>query len=106
MDKYLKALKQNVCSICIDSNERGGCTLNVRETCAVELYLPQILDVVHSIDSEDFSSAKELLRNTVCAKCRTQENGNCYLREDANCSLDRYFPLVIDTIQKVDAGLI
>jgi hypothetical protein len=55
MDKYLKALKQNVCSICVDSYQEGG---------------------------------------------------NCYLREDANCSLDRYFSLIVETIQKVESGFV
>jgi hypothetical protein len=47
------------------------------------------------------------LKEKVCKECRTQdENGNCYLREDANCSLDRYFSVIVETIQKVDAGKI
>ena len=46
---------------------------------------------------------KELI-DTICAHCRNDENGNCYLREDANCSLDRYFTTIVDIIQKVDAG--
>ncbi|MFA7228244.1 MAG: hypothetical protein WC061_04350 [Melioribacteraceae bacterium] len=106
MDKYLKALKQNVCSICVDSNAKGGCTLNEKESCAVELFLPQIIEVVHSTDSEDIKELQIKLRDTVCAKCRAQEGGDCYLREDANCSLDRYFSLIVETIQKVDAGSI
>ncbi|MFA5804340.1 MAG: hypothetical protein WC879_06820 [Melioribacteraceae bacterium] len=106
MDKYLKALKQNVCSICVDSNEKGGCTLNEKESCAVELYLPMILEVVHSADSEDIKELHNKLRETICFECRTQEGGNCYLREDANCALDRYFSLIVETIQKVDAGFV
>ncbi|PKL82495.1 MAG: hypothetical protein CVV24_09820 [Ignavibacteriae bacterium HGW-Ignavibacteriae-3] len=106
MDNYLKALKQNVCSICVDSNAKGGCTLNEKETCAVELFLPEIVNVIHSSHSEDFRELYLELQETVCVKCRTQEDGNCYLREDANCSLDRYFSLIVETIQKVDAGLI
>lgn len=106
MDKYLKALKQNVCSICVDSNARGGCTLNEKETCAVELFLPQIIEVVHKADTEDIKVLQNKLRETVCVVCRAQEGGNCYLREDANCSLDRYFSLIVETIQKVGAGFI
>ena len=106
MDKYLKAIKQNVCSICVDSNEKGGCTLNEKETCAVELYLSQIIEVVHNADSENMHELQNKLRETVCAQCRAQEGGNCYLREDANCSLDRYFSLIAETIQRVDAGLV
>ncbi|MCX6170971.1 MAG: hypothetical protein NTX65_16680 [Ignavibacteriales bacterium] len=102
MDKYLKALKQNVCAICADSNEKGGCSLNEKESCAVELFLPQIIQVVHNNDSDDLQELHNKLRETVCVECRAQENGNCYLREDANCSLDRYFSLIVQTIQRVD----
>src|SRR3989339_316077 len=100
MDKYLKALKQNVCSVCVDSNEKGGCTLNEKESCAVELFLPQILNVIHNTDSDNMQEIHQQLKDTVCVECRAQENGNCYLREDANCSLDRYFWSIIETIQK------
>lgn len=106
MDKYLKAIKQNVCTICVDSNEEGGCSLNEKETCAVELYLPQIIDIVHNTDSEMTQELQNKLRETICVECRTQEGGNCYLREDANCSLDRYSSLIVETIQRVDAGFI
>lgn len=102
MDKYLKALKQNVCAICVDSNEKGGCTLNEKESCAVELFLPQIISVVQNNDSDDLQELHNKLRETVCVQCRAQEKGNCYLREDANCSLDRYFSLIAETIRKVD----
>jgi hypothetical protein len=104
MDKYLKALKQNVCSICVDSNSRGGCTLNEKESCAVELFLPRIIDVIHNSGTEDLKELQIKLRETVCVQCRAQEGGDCYLREDANCSLDRYFSLIAETILKVDAG--
>ena len=102
MDKYLKAIKQNVCSICVDSNERGGCSLTDKETCAVELYLPQIVEIVTQAEAENIHELRKQLRDVVCANCRNEENGNCYLRDDANCSLDRYFSLIIETIQKVN----
>lgn len=106
MDKYLKAIKQNVCTICVDSNERGGCTLNENETCAVELFLPKVIEIVHNSDSENFQELQNKLKETICGKCRTQQDGNCYLREDANCSLDRYFSLILETIQNVDTNYI
>jgi len=104
MDKYLKAIKQNVCTICVDSNERGGCTLTNKENCAVELYLPQIVEIVHKSEGKYYQEMHKELIDTICAHCRNDENGNCYLREDANCSLDRYFTSIVDVIQKVDNG--
>jgi hypothetical protein len=42
----------------------------------------------------------------VCSHCRTQDDsGNCNLREDSNCSLDRYFPVIVETIKRVDKKL-
>jgi hypothetical protein len=46
-------------------------------------------------------------KEQICHNCRAHDDeGNCYLHEDANCSLDRYFSLIIDTIKRVDKGLI
>lgn len=107
MNKYIKAIRENICAICVDSDESGKCTLNEKETCAVEFYFPRIIEIIHGSDAEDLEGLREKLRDAVCAECRTQEkDGHCYLREDANCSLDRYFSLIVETIQKVDKGLI
>lgn len=107
MDKYLKAIKQNICAICVDSNEKGRCTLNDKEACAVELFLPQIIEVIHKNENEELPQIYKNMKQTVCHDCLAQDpDGYCYLREDANCSLDRYFYLIVETIQKVDAGLL
>lgn len=102
MNKYIKAIRENICSICVDSSESGECTLNEKESCAVEQFFPKILEVVHSIDSDDIKDYERKLREVVCEKCRASENGDCYLREDSNCSLDRYFSIIVETIKKVD----
>lgn len=106
MDKYFNAIKENICAICVDSDDKGKCTLSKHETCAVEFYLPKIIRIIHSIDSDDNHIYHQMLRDEICSKCKTSEGEYCYLREDANCSLDRYFPLIVETIKKVDACLI
>ncbi len=103
MDKYLKAIKQNICSICVDSNENGSCLLTDKEKCAVELYLSQIVEIVRKSENKNVQEIHKQLNDLICVNCMNDENGNCYLRNDANCSLDRYFPLIVETIQK--AGL-
>lgn len=104
MDKYLKAIKQNVCSICVDSNELGGCTLNHKETCAVEFYLHAVVEIVHSFDTEDYSEYQKIVKEKICGNCKAEVDGYCYLHEDANCSLDRYFSLIVETIKNVDGN--
>lgn len=107
MEKYLKAIEENVCSICVDSSENGKCTLTDKEVCAVQYFLPEIVSVIHSSNPDDLQECYQRLKEIVCVNCRAQtDSGYCYLREDSNCSLDRYFMLIIETIQKVDAGKI
>lgn len=107
MNKYRVALKQHVCTICCDSNEKGRCTLNDKEVCAVELYTDEIVEVVHQNADKTYDEIRQALRDSICAKCKTRnKNGYCYLKEDANCSLDRYFSVIIDIITKVDLGKI
>ncbi|MFC2085040.1 hypothetical protein ACFLS9_08290 [Bacteroidota bacterium] len=103
MKKYLKEIKQDICSICADSDDRGKCSLTEEEICAIEYFLPKIVEVVHSIKSDDIFEYHQKLREEVCKNCKASSDGiECYLRDDANCALDRYFPLIVETIQKVD----
>ncbi|MFA3783052.1 hypothetical protein ABRY23_08320 [Melioribacteraceae bacterium 4301-Me] len=105
MEKYLKAIQQNVCAICVDSNESGHCKLTDKEICAVEYFLPEIVSVIHNSNTDDLQECYNRLKEIVCVNCRAQTlDGYCYLREDSNCSLDRYFSLIIETILKVDSG--
>ena len=102
MQKYLDAIRDNVCSICVDSNDRGDCTLTEKELCAVEYYLPNIIEVIHNSDADDIHEYYDELKEKICKHCRGEGDKDCYLREDSNCALDRYFPLIIETIKKVD----
>ena len=106
MEKYIKAIRDNVCSICVDSTEAGDCTLTKNEVCAVQYFLPKIVEVVHKVEDDDFEKYYQELKEHVCSDCKaaTEDGENCYLRDDANCSLDRYFNLIVETIQKVDAA--
>jgi len=107
MQKYQKAIKENVCAICVDSDENGNCTLTADETCAVIHYLPQIVDIIHNSGTDDIQIYKEKINETICSNCKTQENsGYCHLREDVNCSVERYFRFIVETIQNVDEGII
>lgn len=100
MNKYLKAIREKVCSICVDSDEKGNCKMTEEECCAVELYLDRIVQIVHSIQSERMSDYVEALHQKICVECRSDAE-KCKLRLDVNCSLDRYFPLIVETIKSV-----
>ena len=104
MDKYKEAIKENICSVCIDSDDPGFCTLTDDETCAVEYFLPQIVEIVTNNKRSTPAELENLLREEVCTNCQTSSGRDyCYLREDANCALDRYFARIAEVILKVDS---
>jgi len=104
---YIDAIRKNICEICCDADNQGRCELSNGEICAVENYLPKIIDIVHRNNSESLEENFKFLRNEICVHCKTSDaEGKCYLRDDVNCSLDRYFPLIVETIKRVDSGKI
>lgn len=106
MKEYLEAIREKVCAVCVDSDEEGKCTLNSKEICAVEMFLPKIVEIVKNRKSNDIWDYYEEMKSKICAECNAKtKDDSCYLREDANCSLDRYFPLIVDAIRKVEAGV-
>jgi hypothetical protein len=105
MDKYKSAIKENICSVCIDSDDDGICTLTEDETCAVDYFLPQIVDIVRRNHHSRIEELENKLRDEICSDCQTSAGKEyCYLREDANCALDRYFGRIVEVIQKVDSN--
>ncbi|MBN1302333.1 MAG: hypothetical protein JW995_14040 [Melioribacteraceae bacterium] len=107
LSKYIEALRENVCAICVDSSEEGECTLTEKEVCAIEIYFSRILDIIHSDQADDIDLLTDRLRKEICEKCRASVGKDkCYLRDDANCALDRYFPLIVETVRKVDREVI
>jgi hypothetical protein len=106
MQQYLNAIRRRVCAVCIDAICDGKyqflrCGLPAGRTCPVELYLPQVIEVVESVDSPLFEDYVTVLRDKVCAACEQTEEGICALRLNADCALDRYFMLVADAIEEM-----
>ncbi|MFQ6114819.1 MAG: hypothetical protein ACE5NG_12185 [bacterium] len=108
MQEYLEAVRRRVCSVCIDGvfeNEHKfvRCGLSPDRTCPIEMYLPEVVEVVKSIESPRIEDYLKLLRDKVCSACEQTEEGVCDLRLKADCALDRYFMLVAQAIEEVQA---
>lgn len=106
---YLEAIRERVCPVCMDSVMHGPrfvrCGLPMNRKCPVELYLPQVVEVVASVDSQLMTDYVATLREKVCAFCENSEGDFCALRLRADCALDRYFMLVAEAVQSVDTRL-
>jgi len=104
-DQYFQAIQQRVCSRCIDTDEKGNCMLHYDEMCAVEEFLPEIVQAIQQVKSDKVEDYVVKLRDIVCTQCKHQEeDGTCVVRNNLDCGLDRYFPLIIEAIEEIDAS--
>ena len=101
--KYLEEVQTRICPKCIDGDGRGNCLIVRGSECAVKRFFPQILDAVWSVCDASIEPYEAALRTRVCGSCTNQsQDGRCAIRDDIECSLDRYFPLIVQVIEELD----
>jgi len=100
--EYWEALQARVCAKCLDGDGKGACFIAQDRECAMKKYFPQILEAVNSMYSPSITPYVEQLRSRICAACAHQTPaGVCTLRNEVECALDRYFPLIVQVIEEV-----
>ncbi len=98
-------VQEKICRKCIDGDGTGNCRLPKEESCALQQYLPAIIETVQAIDWAPYETYVNALRTKVCSQCTEQDAaGACPRRDKLECALDRYFGLVIRVIDEVHAG--
>ena len=100
-DEYWQLIERRICSKCVDGDGLGGCRLPHGTECAMKKYLPQILEVVGSVYGHSIEPYERVLRNKICGICvHESPAGVCSLRNEVDCALDRYFPLIVEIIEE------
>jgi hypothetical protein len=100
-DEYWMMMRAKICSRCVDGDGSGGCRIAHTQECALKKYFPQILEVVGSSYSGSIEPYEQKLRNKVCGLCIHQSSsGVCSLRNEVDCALDRYFPMIVQVIEE------
>lgn len=100
---YRQALREHVCTQCIDGDEKGNCCLDPSIDCTLMTGLPLIVDVIRHVESNKMDDYWRELRRILCARCAYQTiNGYCGLGCEDACALDRYFPLVVSIIEEIE----
>lgn len=103
-ERYWPSVQAKVCTHCIDSDGHSNCRLSGEEECALKIHFPQIVEAVLSVESDRIDPYIEALRQKICATCKHQSpDGKCTFRTKFDCGLDRYFPLVVEAIEKLRA---
>lgn len=101
LDRYQEAITKAVCMQCMERTGRGICSIGVSEDCALNRFLPEVVSIVKTIDSELLHDYVHEFHNVICVSCRDNQDGSCKLRGTLYCPLDLYFPLIVKTIKEV-----
>jgi hypothetical protein len=102
--EYWNALQARVCAKCVDGNGKGGCFIAKDAECALKKFLPQLVELVNSVSSSSLEPYESLLRKKICGICAHQSpSGECSVRSEVECALDRYFPLILQVMEEVQA---
>ena len=51
---YLHAIRENVCSVCLDQALDGSCERRNATRCALEAYLPQVVEIIEEATGRCF----------------------------------------------------
>lgn len=105
IDEYWQAIQDNVCSHCIDSDGKGRCRITTSGNCGLKHFFPEIVNTILSVQSENLGPYVRALRENVCSMCENQSaDGSCVVRADVDCGLDRYFPMIVENIERFRSG--
>lgn len=100
-DRIVESIHARVCALCMHADAVGSCSIGQRSTCAVERFLPQIVEVATTVNSDRIDDYVSALREIVCRVCRPDGQEHCGVRDATVCGLDRYFVLIIEAIEDV-----
>jgi hypothetical protein len=101
LSEYSQAVSATICAKCIDGNGDGRCRINGEQECSVIAHLPKIVETVFSVESDRLEPYIQALRENVCATCQYQGvDEACTVRNNVDCALDRYFPMIVEILQE------
>ncbi len=106
LEQYWQVIQAKICRRCLDGDGTGECRLPIGEECALKSFLPQIIITVANTKTNSIDAVVSALRRHVCILCDHQSADMvCRKRDDLECALDRYFPLVVEIIETVRAEM-
>ena len=105
MDRSLEEIeaiiRNRICRVCTDRTTDGQCGLEHPSSCALFRLLPQVAQAIQSTMSDDIRQYIDAIRRNVCAVCEEQAHDDtCEKRQQVQCALDAYLPLVVDAIEE------
>ena len=95
--EYLAAIRNYVCSRCVERPPEGPPCFPHGKICGIELHLPEMLDSIHRCNSRSIEPYLDETHAHVCSSC-AHRNG-----EQCPCPMDRLHVLLVEAVEEVDA---
>lgn len=103
---YEAAIRRHVCEKCIDFGQDASCHSKDPEGCAVFRYLPELLRVALELRERNIEPYVKAVRRQICSQCKNAKGSDhCELRDNIDCGLNRYLPLVLNAVEEVNQKL-
>ena len=94
-------LRRRICSVCVDRNTDGTCSLSQQQECGLFGHFPKIVRAISRVQSDRIDDYIRAIREDVCSECVKQRlDGSCELRTEVRCVLDRYLLLIVGAIEE------
>ena len=94
-------IRNRICGVCSERTTGGECGMEEPAHCALFRLFPEVAEAIQSVKSDDINPYIEAIRRKVCTICADQSSdGSCETREQVQCALDAYLPLVVDAIEE------
>jgi hypothetical protein len=100
-ERVLERVQKDICSVCVYEGPNGTCCVPEELGCAIMRNVDDAIKAVGHTHSNDIEPYVKELRRIVCDECEHQdEDGHCDVRERRDCSLDDYFPMLVEIIEE------
>jgi len=95
-DSYMTAIREEVCSRCIERLLAAPPCEPMGKNCGIELHLPKLVEICHTTDSCLIDPYVDRFHEEICAACDVRPTRQC------PCPLDYLLPLAIEAVEAVD----
>lgn len=96
LEPYMAAIRESVCSRCIERPAGGPPCLPLGKRCGIEINLPQLVATVRGVDAPAMDPYIEAFHDVVCEPCSNRMTSHC------PCPLDALLLLAVEAIEAVE----
>jgi hypothetical protein len=96
LKEYRDAIREQVCSRCVERPPGGPPCAPLGKECGVEMHLPQLVQSIREVHSELIAPYLEHNRRQICAHCSLLHGSLC------PCPMDYLSVLIVDAVESVD----